>query len=147
MVTSAGLSLNHIPNRQIKQLFSSEIGILSDKQTIYFFEQPKASIRNQIDVRRKTKVFRKNIKMATFRDPNQCFAPLEVIERLLEIRQETGFTPRLYLPQTQQLTDFLDAFGFDVYALTAADGKINFGDYRSPVVPGGDTHHTSAKAH
>ncbi|MCV4690281.1 hypothetical protein OFC38_29460, partial [Escherichia coli] len=58
---------------------------LTSKRFI-FFEQPKASIRNQIDVRRKTKVFRKNIKMATFRDPNQCFAPLEVIERLLEIR-------------------------------------------------------------
>lgn len=85
--------------------------------------------------------------MATFRDPDQCFAPLEVIERLLQIREETGYSPKLYLPQTQQLTDFLDAFGFDVYAFTNSNGKINFGDYRSPVVPGGDTHHMSLKAH
>jgi hypothetical protein len=86
--------------------------------------------------------------MATYRDPDQCFAPLEVIERLLEIREETGYSPRLYMLQTQQLTDFLDAFGFDVYAFTSSsNGRINFGDYRSPVVPGGDTHHLSLKAH
>ncbi|MER3431458.1 MAG: hypothetical protein C4325_06475 [Blastocatellia bacterium] len=86
--------------------------------------------------------------MATYRNPDECFAPLEVIERLLEIRQELGYLPRLYMPQTQQLTDFLDAFGFDVYAFTSSSSaKINFGDYRSPVVPGGDTHHLSAKAH
>ena len=35
--------------------------------------------------------------MATFKDPNQCFAPLEVIERLLAIRAEMGFTETLYL--------------------------------------------------
>ena len=29
--------------------------------------------------------------MATYRDPVRCFAPLEVIERLLEIRVEAGY--------------------------------------------------------
>jgi hypothetical protein len=85
--------------------------------------------------------------MATFNDPNQCFAPLEVIERLLEIREELGFCQTLYLPQTEQLTDFLDCYGFDIYAFSTKNEDINYGDYRSPVVPGGDTHHTSLVAH
>ena len=47
--------------------------------------------------------------MATFKDPDQCFAPLEVIERLLQIRAELGFSETLYLDRSQELTDFLDA--------------------------------------
>jgi hypothetical protein len=35
--------------------------------------------------------------MATYRDPVRCFAPLEVLERLLEIRAEAGFAPAVYL--------------------------------------------------
>ncbi|HLA94138.1 MAG TPA: hypothetical protein VK612_00350 [Pyrinomonadaceae bacterium] len=85
--------------------------------------------------------------MATFQDPNQCFAPIEVIERLLEIREELGFSPTVYLPRSEQLTDFLDSFGFDIYAFSTRDEKINYGDYRAPVVPGGDVHHLSATAH
>ncbi|MGD9627789.1 MAG: hypothetical protein AB7V18_00895 [Pyrinomonadaceae bacterium] len=85
--------------------------------------------------------------MATFVDPNQCFAPLEVIERLLEIRHELGFSQTLYLPHTEQLTDFLDSYGFDIYAFSTGNERINFGDYRAPVVPGGDTHHLSLMAH
>lgn len=85
--------------------------------------------------------------MATFRDPTQCFAPLEVVERLLEIRAELGFSQTLYLNRSQELTDFLDAYGFDIYAFSTVNEKINYGDYRTPVVPGGDTLHTTAKAH
>lgn len=85
--------------------------------------------------------------MATFNDPNQCFAPLEVIERLLEIREELGFSQTLYLPQSEQLTDFLDCYGFDIYAFSTKNETINYGDYRSPVVPGGDTHHLSVVVH
>jgi hypothetical protein len=85
--------------------------------------------------------------MATFKDPNQCFAPLEVVERLLEIRSELGFSENLYLTRTDELTDFLDAYGFDIYAFSTENRKINYGDYTSPVVPGGDTLHTSLKAH
>ncbi len=85
--------------------------------------------------------------MATFRDPAQCFAPLEVIERLLEIRADLGFAETLYLDRSQELTDFLDAYGFDIYAFSTGNEKINYGDYRTPVVPGGDTMHCSIKAH
>ncbi len=85
--------------------------------------------------------------MATFRDPAQCFAPLEVIERLLEIRADQGFAETLYLDRSQELTDFLDAYGFDIYAFSTGNEKINYGDYRTPVVPGGDIMHCSIKAH
>ncbi len=85
--------------------------------------------------------------MATFKDPTQCFAPLEVVERLLEIRAELGFSETVYMLRSEELTDFLDAYGFDIYAFSTANEKINYGDYRSPVVPGGDVMHTSIKAH
>ncbi|HBE84178.1 MAG: hypothetical protein JNK51_06045 [Blastocatellia bacterium] len=85
--------------------------------------------------------------MATFRDPAQCFAPLEVIERLLEIRADLGFPETLYLVRSEELTDFLDAYGFDIYAFSIQNEKIKYGDYRTPVVPGGDNHHLSLKAH
>ncbi len=85
--------------------------------------------------------------MATFKDPHQCFAPLEVIERLLEIRTELGFSENLYLDRSQQLTDFLDAYGFDAYAFSTRNDKINLDDFSTPVVPGGDNLHTSFTAH
>ncbi len=85
--------------------------------------------------------------MATFKDPAKCFAPIEVIERLLEIRSELGFSETLYLNRSEELTDFLDSYGFDIYAFSTRNEKINYGDYSSPVVPGGDTLHTSLKAH
>ncbi len=85
--------------------------------------------------------------MATFRDPSQCFAPLEVIERLLQIRAELGFTETLYLDRSQELTDFLDAYGFDIYAFSTQNDKINYDDDSTPVVPGGDNHHCSLTGH
>lgn len=85
--------------------------------------------------------------MATFKDPTQCFAPLEVVERLLEIRADLGFPETVYMVRSEELTDFLDAYGFDIYAFSTKNEKINYGDYRSPVVPGGDVMHTSIKAH
>jgi hypothetical protein len=85
--------------------------------------------------------------MATFKDPNACFAPLEVVERLLEIRSELGYSENLYLIRTDELTDFLDAFGFDIYAFSTENKKINYGDYTAPVVPGGDAIHSSVMAH
>jgi len=85
--------------------------------------------------------------MATYQDPTKCFAPLEVIERLLEIRDDLGYAKTIYLDRSQELTDFLDAYGFDIYAFSTANEKINYGDYRTPVVPGGDIMHTSLKAH
>ena len=85
--------------------------------------------------------------MATYRDPNQCFAPLEVIERLIEIRTELGFSKNLYLLRSQELTDFLDAYGFDIYAFSTQNEKINLDDFSTPVVPGGDNLHSTFTAH
>lgn len=85
--------------------------------------------------------------MATFQDPVSCFAPLEVIERLLEIRAELGFSESLYVDSSIDLAEFLDAYGFDVYAFSSKEEKINYGDYRSPMVPGGDIVHCSLTAH
>lgn len=85
--------------------------------------------------------------MATFKDPSQCFAPLEVIERLLEIRAELGFSENIYLDRSQNLTDFLDAYGFDIYAFSTKNDKIDYDDITTPVVPGGDILHCSITAH
>ena len=85
--------------------------------------------------------------MATFKDPDKCFAPLEVIERLLEIRSELGFTETIYMDRSGQLTDFLDSYGFDIYAFSTDDDKIDFDHFRTPVVPGGDVVHSSMTAH
>jgi hypothetical protein len=85
--------------------------------------------------------------MATYKDPIRCFAPMEVIERLLEIRAEAGFTPAIYLLSPDDLADYLDAFGFDVYAFSDAEIKFSFGDYHAPLAPGGDNAHSSLTAH
>jgi len=85
--------------------------------------------------------------MATYRDPVRCFAPLEVIERLLEIRVEAGYSPAVYLLSPDDLADYLDAYGFDVYALSETEAGFHFGDYRAPLAPGGDHAHCSLTAH
>ena len=85
--------------------------------------------------------------MATFKDPVRCFAPIEVIERLLEIRLEAGFRPAIYLLSPDDLADYLDAFGFDVYSFSDADAEFSFGDYRGSLAPGGDNVHGSPTAH
>ena len=85
--------------------------------------------------------------MATYRDPVRCFAPLEVIERLLEIRVEAGYFPSVYLLSPDDLADYLDAYGFDVYALSEAEAEFHFGDYRASLAPGGDHAHSSLTAH
>ena len=85
--------------------------------------------------------------MATYHDPAQCFAPIEVIERLLAIRAELGFSETLYLERAGELTDFLDAFGFDIYAFQTRNVMIDLDEESTPVVPGGDNVHGSATAH
>ncbi len=85
--------------------------------------------------------------MATYNDPVQCFAPLEVIERLLEIRKELGFSQTVYLPSSIELADSLDAYGFTGYAFNHDSSELNFGDYRTPLVPGGEYDIGSATAH
>ncbi len=88
-----------------------------------------------------------NKVMATYKDPIQCFAPLEVIERLLEIRAELGFPAAIYVDNSMDLAEFLDAYGFDVYSFSSGSEKINYGDYRASIVPGGDAVHCSMTAH
>jgi len=85
--------------------------------------------------------------MATFKDPISCFAPLEVIERLLEIRASFGYPPAVYMHTSLELADCFDAYGFDVYAFSNEDQEINYGDYRAPIVPGGENLHLSVTAH
>jgi hypothetical protein len=85
--------------------------------------------------------------MATFKDPISCFAPLEVIERLLEIRGDAGYPEAVYLHSSLEIADCLDAYGFDSYAFSSEDKTINYGDYRAPIVPGGDNLHLSVTAH
>ncbi len=77
--------------------------------------------------------------MATFRDPIQCFAPLEVVERMLEIRRECGFNGAIFLHESNDLADFLDAYGFNVYAFSSRNETMNYGNYRAPLVPNGDS--------
>ena len=89
---------------------------------------------------------RRNI-MATYRDPVRCFAPLEVVERLLEIRAEAGYSPAIYLLSSDDLAAYFDAYGFDVYALSESESEIHFGDYRGPLAPGGDHAHSSLTTH
>lgn len=85
--------------------------------------------------------------MATYNDPVTCFAPLEVIERLLSIRGELGFPETLYVDNSVDLIEFLDAYGFDVYSFSSSNEKMNYGDYRASIVPGGDAVHCSMTAH
>ena len=85
--------------------------------------------------------------MATYKDPIKCFAPIEVIERLLEIRADFGYPEAIYLNSVLELADCLDAYGFDVYAFSNEDKEINYGDYRASIVPGGENLHLSVTAH
>ena len=85
--------------------------------------------------------------MASYKDPISRFAPLEVIERMLEIREELGYSPALYVPSSMELANFLDSFGFDIYSFSQHNEKINYGDYRAPVVPLGDNVHCSITGH
>lgn len=85
--------------------------------------------------------------MATYRDPATVFAPLEILERLLEIRAEAGYTPVVFLQRGDDLIAYFDAYGFDVYSFSGADAEFRYGSYRAPLAPGGDYAHGSITAH
>lgn len=120
-----------------------------EEQTTYYLRTSKSSLLESTEkLDRAPKLKRKALdNMATYRDPVRCFAPLEVIERLLEIRVEAGYSPAVYLLSPDDLADYLDAYGFDVYALSEAEAEFHFGDYRAPLAPGGDHAHCSLTAH
>lgn len=85
--------------------------------------------------------------MATYHDPVKVFAPLEVIERLLEIRVEMGFKAAIFLFTANDIVVHLDAYGFDVFTLSHFTVEFRFGNYRAPLVPGGDHIHSLTTAH
>jgi hypothetical protein len=85
--------------------------------------------------------------MATYRDPVRVFAPLEVLERLLEIREDAGYAPQVFLRSSEDLAAYFDAYGFDVYAFYSARAEFAYGNYRAPLAPGGDHAHNSVTAH
>ena len=86
--------------------------------------------------------------MASFRDPAKTFAPLEVIERLLEITDYFGHQPILYISMSDDLATYLDCFGFDVYSLTTDTKKRFNTTTRSVLVlPNGSRSHESVTAH
>jgi hypothetical protein len=85
------------------------------------FEQLSLSKRNHSTDRRTGVEI-----MASYRDPELTFAPIEVVERLLQIRSEAGFAETIYLDRSQQLTDILDAYGFDIYAFSTHNDKIDY---------------------
>jgi len=86
--------------------------------------------------------------MATYRDPVRVFAPLEIVERILEIRADAGYTPMIFLRSADDLVAYFDAYGFDVYSFNSVpEAEFRFGNYRAPLVPGGDHAHESVTAH
>jgi hypothetical protein len=86
--------------------------------------------------------------MASFRDPTRTFAPLEVIERLLEISDYYGHKPILYLSSSDELASYLDSFGFDSYSLTSdTSASFNATTRSVLVLPNGSRSHESATAH
>ena len=90
---------------------------------------------------------RRRKTMATYRDPARVFAPLEIVERLLEIRAEAGYSPAIFLRSADDLVAYFDAYGFDVYTFTHTDAGFDYGKYRAPLAPGGDHAHESVTAH
>ncbi len=84
--------------------------------------------------------------MATYKDPVRVFAPLEMIERLLEIRAEAGYPASVFLRSTDDMATYLDAYGFDVYVFTDEE-SLDYDHYRAPCAPGGDHAHCSLTAH
>ena len=122
---------------------------LKNKLLWFYVHQSRRYSRSAVNrnLGRVSKLKKGAENMATYRDPVTCFAPLEVIERLLEIRVEAGHSPAVYLLSPDDLADYLDAYGFDVYALSEAEAEFHFGDYRAPLAPGGDHAHCSLTAH
>jgi hypothetical protein len=87
-------------------------------------------------------------KMASFKDPTQTFEPIEVIERLLEIKDYYGYRPVLYLTSSDDLAMNLDALGFDIYSLTSdTKAAFNTTSRSVSVLPNGSRSHESATTH
>lgn len=84
--------------------------------------------------------------MASYKNPINTFEPIEVVERMLEIRRECGFTEAVFLFDSGDLADYLDAYGFDMYAFSNRTA-IDYDKAQTPFVPNGDSLHSSPLAH
>ena len=86
--------------------------------------------------------------MASFKDPALTFEPIEVIERLLEIKDCYGYRPILYIISGDDLAMNLDALGFDIYSLTTNTKEaFNTSSRSVSVMPNGSRSHESATTH
>lgn len=86
--------------------------------------------------------------MASFKDPEQRFAPIEVIERLLQICDFYGERQALYLTSTLDLATYLDSFGFNVYSLTSkTDTAFEINKATVSVLPSGDKYRNHELTH
>ncbi|MBX7220365.1 MAG: hypothetical protein K1Y36_10505 [Blastocatellia bacterium] len=86
--------------------------------------------------------------MASFQDPNLQFGPIEVAERLLDLCEQGGFPPMLFLYSNFDLAFYLDALGFDVYSLTSGPSKaIDFSEPTVNMLPSGDNCHGRQTPH
>jgi len=86
--------------------------------------------------------------MASYKDPSFSFEPLEVIERLLEIKDYYGYRPVLNITSTDDLAMYLDALGFDIYSLTKNTKTAFDASSRTvSVMPNGSRSHESATTH
>ncbi len=85
--------------------------------------------------------------MATYRDPVRVFAPLEVVERLLEIREEAGYSPEIFLRSSDDLAAYFDAYGFDVLRFYRTGSRVSLRSLSCRARPRRDHAHTSPTAH
>jgi hypothetical protein len=86
--------------------------------------------------------------MASFRDPARTFNPIEVIERLLEIKEFFGERASLYISSDEDIAIYMDTFGFDGYSFMAdTGGKFSTSSKTTTIVPNGSRSHDSATAH
>jgi hypothetical protein len=88
--------------------------------------------------------------MASFKDPEQRFAPIEVVERLLQICDFYGERQALYLFSTLDLATYLDSFGFDSYSLTSNNNTntaFEINQATVNVLPSGDKSRSHELAH
>ncbi len=89
--------------------------------------------------------------MASFRDPQKHFSPIEVVERLLVLCHDADTrTAKLYLASDFDLALYLDGLGFDVYSrrqVVERRRTIDFHRLSTNVVPSGDRGHSRTTVH
>lgn len=86
--------------------------------------------------------------MASYKDPEMQFGPIEVVERLLDLSEQGGYPAMLFLCSNFDLAFCLDSLGFDVYSLSTDPSKaIDFSQPTVNMLPSGDKGHCNQTAH